>query len=115
MGLHRHTQCFGDIWLLFGILFSICVLVGNPQNRQIFGLLFVLQIKNEYRNKKVVILYAYPCIGPDKSIFWQHKYTKEGCEGKKPSHRRKTIFCVFVYWCIGAKKSQPKPAFTVRA
>jgi hypothetical protein len=61
--------------------------------------------KNEYTNKKVVILYAYPCIGPDKSLFWQHKYTKDGCEGKKPSHRRKTIFCVFVYWCIGVHGS----------
>ncbi len=26
---------------------------------------------------------------------------------KKPSHGRKAVFCVFVYWCIGAKKSQP--------
>ncbi len=30
-GDHRHTQCFGDIWLLFGILFSICVFVGIPK------------------------------------------------------------------------------------
>jgi hypothetical protein len=30
-----------------------------------FGLLFVLQIKkNKYTDKKVVILYAYLCIGP---------------------------------------------------
>ncbi len=56
----------------------------------------------------MVILYVYPCIGPDKSLFWQHKYKKDGCEGKKPLHRWKTVFGVFVYWCIGAKKSQPK-------
>jgi hypothetical protein len=71
----------------------------------------MLQIKkNKYTNKKVVILYAYPCIRPKKSPFWQNKYTKDGCEGKKPLHRRKTIFCVFVYLCIGAKKSQPNPS-----
>jgi hypothetical protein len=42
-----------------------------------------------------------------KSPFLQNKYTKDGCEGKKPLHRRKNIFCVFAYPCIGAKKSQP--------
>ncbi len=63
----------------------------------------MLQIKNKYTNKKVVILYAYPCIGPKKSPFWQNKYTKDGCEGKNSLHRRKTVFCVFVYLCIGAK------------
>ncbi len=31
MGIHRHTQCFGNIWLLFGVLFSICVFVGTPK------------------------------------------------------------------------------------
>jgi hypothetical protein len=31
MGLHRHTQCFGNSWLLFGVLFSICVFVGTPK------------------------------------------------------------------------------------
>jgi hypothetical protein len=66
--------------------------------------------KNKYTNIKVVILYAYPCIGPKKSPFWQNKYTKDSCKGKTPSHRRITIFCVFVYLCIGAKKSQPKAA-----
>jgi hypothetical protein len=109
MDLRRHSKYFGDIWLLFGVLFSVCVFVRIPKKRQIFGLLFMLQIKkNEYTNKKVVILYVYPCISPKKSPFWQNKYTKDGCEGKKPLHRRKTVFCVFVYWCsIGAKKSQP--------
>jgi hypothetical protein len=53
--------------------------------------------KNEYTNKKGVILYVYPCIGPKKSPFRQNKYTKDGCKGKKPSHRRKTTF---VYLCI---------------
>ncbi len=57
------------------------------------------------------ILYVYPCICPKKSPFWQNKYTKDGCEGKKPSHRRKTVFCVFVFLCIGAKKSQPYQQF----
>jgi hypothetical protein len=28
MDLRRHTKYFGNIWLLFGILFSICVFVG---------------------------------------------------------------------------------------
>ena len=46
----------------------------------------------------MVILYAYPCIGLDKSLFWQQKYTKDGCKGKKPSHRKKPSF---VYLCIG--------------
>jgi hypothetical protein len=31
MDLCRHTQFFGNIWLLFGILFSICVFVGIPK------------------------------------------------------------------------------------
>jgi hypothetical protein len=31
MDLHRHTKYFGDIWLLFGILFRICVFVGNSK------------------------------------------------------------------------------------
>ncbi len=31
MDLCRHTQSFGDIWLLFGILFSVCVFVGIPK------------------------------------------------------------------------------------
>ncbi len=62
--------------------------------------------KNEYTNKKVVILYAYPCIGPKKSPFWQNKYTKDGCEDKKPSHRRKTVFCVFVYrTCVSGQRN----------
>jgi hypothetical protein len=57
--------------------------------------------------KTVVIFYAYLFIGPKKSPFWQNKYTKDGCKGKKPLHRRKTVFCVFfVYLYIGAKKSQ---------
>jgi hypothetical protein len=30
--------------------------------------------------------------GQLKSPFWQNKYTKDGCEGKKPSHTRKTVF-----------------------
>jgi hypothetical protein len=30
MGLHRHTQCFGDILLLLGIPFGVCVFVGIP-------------------------------------------------------------------------------------
>jgi hypothetical protein len=107
IALCRHSKYFGNIWLLFGVLLSVCVFVGTPKNRRIFGLLFVLQKNIHIQIKKVVILYAYPCIGPDKSLFWQRKYTKDGCEGKKPLHRRKTIFCVFVYWCIGAKKSQP--------
>jgi hypothetical protein len=68
----------------------------------------VLKIKKtEYTNEKVVILYAYPCIGPDKSLFWQHKYTKDGCEGKNLCTEEKLSF-VYEYWCIGAKKSQPK-------
>ncbi len=46
MDLCRYTHFFGNIWLLFGILFSVCVFVGIPKKRQIlFGLLFVLQIK----------------------------------------------------------------------
>jgi hypothetical protein len=45
MDLHRHSKYFGNIWQLFGVLFSICVFVGTPKNRLIFGLLFVLQIK----------------------------------------------------------------------
>jgi hypothetical protein len=39
--------------------------------------------------------------------FLQNKYTKDGCKGKKPLHGRKTVFCVFEYRCIGAKKLQP--------
>jgi hypothetical protein len=31
MGLHEHTQCFGNIWLLLGILFSICVFDSTSQ------------------------------------------------------------------------------------
>ena len=31
MGLHRHTQCFCNNWLLFGVLFSVCVFVGTPK------------------------------------------------------------------------------------
>jgi hypothetical protein len=38
------------------------------------GLLFMLQIQiHEYTNKKMVILYAYLCIGK-KILFLQHKY-----------------------------------------
>ncbi len=31
MDLRRHTKYFGNIWLLFGILFSVCVFVGIPK------------------------------------------------------------------------------------
>jgi hypothetical protein len=56
----------------------------------------VLQIKkNEYTNIKWSFCNVYPCIRANKSLFLQNKYTKDGCEGKKPLHRRKTIFCVF--------------------
>jgi hypothetical protein len=104
MDLRRHSKYFGDIWLLFGLLFSVCVFVGIPKKTNIWPSICATNKKNEHTNKKVVILYVYPCIGPKKSPFWQNKYTKGGCEGKKPLHRRKTIFCVFVYLCIGAKK-----------
>ncbi len=42
-------------------------------------------------------------------LFWQQKYTKDGCEGKNIRTEEKPCFvylCI-VYWCIGAKKSQP--------
>jgi hypothetical protein len=79
-------------------------------------LLYINSLNLKYKKKRihkykkvVVILYAYPRIGPKKSPFLQNKkYTKDGCEGKIPSHRRKTVFCAFVYLCIGAKKSQPR-------
>ncbi len=31
MDLRRHTKYFGKIWLLIGVLFSICVFVGIPK------------------------------------------------------------------------------------
>ncbi len=31
MDLHRHSKYFGDIWLLFGILYSVCVFFGIPK------------------------------------------------------------------------------------
>jgi hypothetical protein len=99
MGLHRHTQCFGDIWLLFGILFSVCVFVGTPKMKtNIWPSICATNKKNEYTNKKVVILYAYPCIDPDKSLFWQNKYKKDGCKGKNLRTEEKPSF---VYLCIG--------------
>ncbi len=51
--------------------------------------------KNKYTNKKAVILYAYPCIGPKKSPFWQNKYTKDGCDAQKKN--RLLCICVLVY------------------
>ena len=67
----------------------------------LFGLLFVLQIKkNKYTNKKWSFCNVYPCIGPKKSPFLQNKYTKDGCKGKSPSHRRKTVFYVCACLCI---------------
>jgi hypothetical protein len=100
MDLCRQSKNFGNIWLLIGVLFSVCVFVGTPKIDEYLAFYSCyLQIKkNEYTNKNGVILYAYPCIGPDKSLFWQHKYTKDGCKGIKPSHKRKTVF---VYLCIG--------------
>jgi hypothetical protein len=44
MDLWRHTQFFNDIWLLFGILFSICVFVGIPKRDKYLA----TQIKNGY-------------------------------------------------------------------
>ncbi len=32
MDLCIHTKYFGNIWLLFGILFSVCVFVGIPKS-----------------------------------------------------------------------------------
>jgi hypothetical protein len=87
-------------------LASVYLLVSQKETN-IWPFICATNKKNKYTNKKVVILYAYPCIGPKKSPFFLNKYTTDGCKGKKPLHRRKTVFCVFVYLCIGAKKSQP--------
>jgi hypothetical protein len=86
-------------YYLASFLASVYLLVSQKE-MNIWPSIRATNIKNEYTNKEVVILYAYPCIGPKKSPFWQNKYTKDGCEGKKPSLRRKTVFCVFVYLCI---------------
>ncbi len=70
MDLHRHSKYFGDIWLLFGILFSICVFVGmiSQKETNIWPSIHATNEKKEYTNKKVVILYVYPCIGPKKGV-----------------------------------------------
>ncbi len=85
MDLRRHAKYFGDIWVLFGVLFSICVFVGIPKMRRIFGLLSICATnkKSKYTNKKwSLFCNVYPCIGPKKSPFLQNKYTKDGCKGK---------------------------------
>jgi hypothetical protein len=94
-------------YYLASFLASVYLLVSQKKTN-IWPSIRATNKKNEYTNKKVVILYVYQCVGPKKSPFWKNKYTKDGCEGKKPLHRRKTIFGVFVYLCIGAMKSQPK-------
>ena len=94
-------------YYLASFLASVYLLVSQKKTNIWPSICATKKIKNKYTNIKVVILYVYPCIGPKKSAFWQNKYTKDGCEGKEPSHRRKTVFCVFVYLCIRAKKSQP--------
>jgi hypothetical protein len=71
MDLCRHSKYFGDIWLLFGVLFSVCAFVGIPKRDKYLAFYLCYKLKkNKYTNKKVVILYAYPCIGPKKSPFW---------------------------------------------
>jgi hypothetical protein len=76
MDLRRHSKYFGDIWRLFGVLFSVCVFVGIPKRDEYLAFYYATNKKKEYihKNKKVVILYAYPCI-PKKSSFRQNKYT----------------------------------------
>jgi hypothetical protein len=45
------------------------------QNKKKMGLLFVLQIKNKYPNRKWSFCSAYPLIGATKMPFLQNKFT----------------------------------------
>ncbi len=105
MYFRRHTHFFGDIWLLFGILFSICVFVGISKRDKYlaFYSCYDTNKKNKY-TKKWSFCNVYPCNGAKKSPFLQkNKQTtvakvKYLCIEEKPS---------FVYLRIRAKKSQP--------
>ncbi len=39
------------------------------------------------------------CVFTTEPSFRTKKYTKDGCEGERSSHGRKTVFCIFVYLC----------------
>ncbi len=111
MDLCRQIKYFGKIWLLFGVLLSVCVFVGIPKRdkkRQIFGLLFVLQIKK--MNTQIQNGHFVMCIGVSvqrNHLFCKTSTQKTVAKVNNLCTEEKTIFCVFAYPCIGAKKSQP--------
>ncbi len=84
------TKYFDNIWLLFGVLFSICVFVGIPK-RDKYLAFYSCYKKNKYTNKKWSFCSVYPCISPKKSPFLQNKYTKDSwkvndlCTEENPS------------------------------
>jgi hypothetical protein len=64
-------------------------------------LLFVQQIEFY---KYIIKIWSFcnvfdTCVFTKKPVFGQNKYTNEGCKGEKGLHRRKTVFCLFVYLC----------------
>ncbi len=106
MGLHRHTQCFGNIWLLFGILFSICVFVGIPKIDKYLAFYLCYKLKkNEYTNKKVVILYAYPCMVQTNHFFGNTNAQKTVAKEKKQNLHTEEKPSL-VYLCIGVSLYQ---------
>jgi hypothetical protein len=82
MDLCIHNHFFGDIWLLFGVLFSVCVFVGIPKRDEYLSFFSCYKLKNETQIKNGHFVNVYPCIRANKSPFLQNKYTKDGRKGK---------------------------------
>jgi hypothetical protein len=68
---------------------------AEPRGTYICATNKILRI-NKYKSCHFVMCI---CVFTNKTVFRQNKYTKDGGEGEKSSHGRKTIFCVFVYLC----------------
>jgi hypothetical protein len=103
MDLCRHSKYFGDIWLLFGILFSVCAFVGIPKKDEYFA--FYLCYKNKKKNTQIKKWSFCMCIhvSVHRNPLFGKTYTQKTVA--KVKYLRREEKPSFVYF--GAKKSRP--------
>ncbi len=101
MDLCRHSKYFGDIWLLFGILFSVCVVfVGTPKIDEYLAFYLCYKKKNEYTNKKWSFCMRIR-VSVQTNHFFGNTNTQKMAAKKKTFAQKKhrlLCICVLVYW-----------------
>jgi hypothetical protein len=98
MGLHRHTQCFCNNWLLFGVLFSVCVLVGIPKRGEYLAFYLCYKKKTNTQIKKWSFCMRIRVLVQTNHFFGNTNTQKMAAKEKNLCTEEKPSF---VYLCIG--------------